>query len=125
MSLTAKQEAFAQAVADGMSQSDAYRSAYKAEKMAASSVHVNASKLLADTKVAQRVAELKAALASRSLWSREQSVERLIAVFTLSDRASDHVSAVRELNAMHGFNAAQKHEVAVSGGLVLVPAKNG
>ena len=58
--LSPKQEAFAQAVAAGMNQSDAYRAAYDATRMKPSSINVNASKLMADAKVRQRVASLRA-----------------------------------------------------------------
>ena len=46
--LTSKQEAFAQAVADGMSQADAYRAAYNTEKFKPEALWVNASKLMAE-----------------------------------------------------------------------------
>ena len=59
MVLTSKQEAFAQAVASGMNQSDAYRAAYDTSRMKATSINVNASKLMADAKVAQRVEALR------------------------------------------------------------------
>ena len=115
MTITAKQEAFAQAIADGMTQADAYRTAYSAGKMADSSIHVNASKLMADAKVAQRVAELRAALAERKLWRREDSVE-VLAKIAKEDPEAPHsaiVSAVKELNAMHGFNEPTKVDVGL------------
>ena len=57
--LSPQREKFAQAVASGMNQSDAYREAYKVRNgTKLSSVNVNASKLMNDAKVAQRVAEL-------------------------------------------------------------------
>ena len=128
MSLTAKQEKFAQAIADGKSQADAYRLAYSASKQTEATVWANASRVASDSKVLARVNELKSALADKALWTREQSVNRLVAVFNMSDKASDHVAAVKELNAMHGFNAPQKHEHEVKGGLTftrieLVPLK--
>ncbi|MAX61564.1 MAG: terminase [Porticoccus sp.] len=63
MALTPKQEKFAQAVASGMNQSDAYRHAYTVKSMKPSSVNVNASKLMADAKVSQRVADLRKPMA--------------------------------------------------------------
>jgi hypothetical protein len=60
--------------------------------------------------VVARVAEHRADLAKRSLWSREDSVRSLMGVIRDAERASDIVSAVKELNAMHGFNAPQKVE---------------
>ena len=59
MDLTPKQEAFCLAYVETGSASEAYRTAYKAEKMKATSIHVNASKLLSDAKVALRVEALQ------------------------------------------------------------------
>lgn len=57
--LTAKQEAFAQAIVSGMNQSDAYRAAYNAGSMSAATINVKASELMANGKVAVRVQELR------------------------------------------------------------------
>ena len=109
MTLTAKQEAFAQAVADGMTQSDAYRSAYDASKTKPDVVNVKASQLAADGKVAVRVAELREALATKSLWTRLDSVQALSDIARDAEaRANEKVAAIKELNAMHGFNAPEK-----------------
>lgn len=59
MKLTAKQEAFAQAVASGKSQADAYRVAYNAGKMKPETVQNKAYVLMKDGEVAARVAELR------------------------------------------------------------------
>lgn len=60
MSLTLKQEAFCQAYIENKGNaSEAYRTAYATGKMKLESIHVNASKLLADTKVALRISELQ------------------------------------------------------------------
>ena len=115
MSLTAKQEHFCQCLADGMNQADAYRTAYDASNMKDSSIHVNASKLLTDTKVAQRVAELKAKLTAKALWTREMSVQALVSAYKIAkgkDNASGMTGAIKELNAMHGFNEPTKHELS-------------
>ncbi len=63
--MTPKQEAFAQAYIETGNASEAYRRAYNAKKMKPESINVNACKLLADAKVSQRVAELKAEHARR------------------------------------------------------------
>lgn len=78
MALTAKQEAFAQAVASGMNQSDAYRTAYQASGMKASSVNVNASKMMADAKVAQRVADLRKPVAEKAQITLESHLADLM-----------------------------------------------
>jgi len=113
--LTAKQENFAQAIADGMSQADAYRSAFNAENMKDNSIHVNASKLMADTKVSLRVEELRERLTAKALWTREKSVRALERVLEEGPHAAQ-VSAVKELNLMHGFNEPIKIDHTSSDG---------
>lgn len=125
MNLTAKQEAFCQAIADGLSQAEAYRKAYNASKSKPETVWSKASELMADGKVAARVAELRAKLEEKALWTREMSVRALQKIAEESDKGSEIVAAVKELNAMHGYLAPEKKDIKVSGGLVLVPAKNG
>jgi phage terminase small subunit len=58
--LTAKQEAFAVSVAKGNKASDAYRTVYSARRMTPKSINEEASRLLANPKVASRVGELRA-----------------------------------------------------------------
>jgi len=112
MDLTLKQETFCQAIVDGMSKLDSYRLAYDAEDMKDNVVSREAWKLLQHPKVSQRIAQMKSLLTEKVLWTREQSVYALTSVIQNPSRASDVVSAVKELNAMHGFNAAQKIELS-------------
>lgn len=108
MTLTSKQEKFAHCVADGMNQSDAYRAAYSAGAMKDSTINVKASELMADGKVSVRVNELRSALADKALWTREDSVRALKDIADgkgSTSKPNEVVAAVKELNAMHGFNA--------------------
>ena len=115
MTLTAKQERFAQCIADGMNQADAYRASYDASKSKPESIYSRASALMADSKVMSRVTELRNALASKALWTREKSVQALADIAGDAEaRAAEKVSAIKELNAMHGFNAPTKLEVSGS-----------
>ena len=115
MTLTAKQEAFAQAIADGKNQSDAYRSAYSAGKMKAETVQNSSYKLVLNGEVTARVKELKQELANKSLWTREQSVAVLAGVVEAMDaKHSDKINAVKVLNDMQGFNAPTKVDIAGS-----------
>jgi len=114
--LTAKQEAFAQAIADGLGQADAYRFAYDAENMKDESVYPQASKLMKNPKVATRVAELKAQVADKQLWTREMSVKGLISAYRIALEAKTSTgmtAAVKELNIMHGYNEPTKLSVDV------------
>lgn len=57
--LTSQQEKFAQLVAAGSNQSDAYRGAYNTSKMLPKSVTEKASELMANVNVSSRVRELR------------------------------------------------------------------
>ena len=112
MALTPKQEAFAQAVVSGLSQSDAYRKAYDAAKMKPETVQNNAYKLVGNNDVATRIAALRKALESKGLWTREKSVLALAAIADGTEaKPTEIVAAIKELNLMHGFNAPTKLEV--------------
>lgn len=113
MALTSKQEAFAQALADGLNQSDAYRKAYDANNMKPETVQNSAYKVLKNDEVTARVKELKDTIVSKQLWTREDSVRTLKSVIDDAERLGDKVSAVKELNAMHGFNAPTKSELTI------------
>lgn len=116
--MTPKQEKFAQCIADGMNQADAYRAAYDAEKMKPESIYSKASELMADGKVSARVKELKEQLSEKALWTRADSVRALqnaIYIAETKDNAAGLVAAIKELNAMHGFNEPTKLEL--TGGL--------
>lgn len=112
MALTAKQESFAQAVASGMTQADAYRHAYDAENMGDNPVIVEASRLMSDPNISLRVKQLKEEIACAALWTRLDSVQTLAEIARQGEaRANEKVAAIKELNSMHGFNAPTKQEV--------------
>lgn len=115
VNLTAKQEAFCQGIADGLGQADSYRAAYDAEDMKENSVYVQASKLMKNPKITQRIAELKSQVQEKQLWSREMSVKALVQAYR-EGSGSVKVAAVKELNAMHGYNEPAK--LNISGNLV-------
>lgn len=125
--LTPKREKFAQCVADGMTQADAYRAAFTvAPDSKAETVQANASRLMADSMVSARVAELRAALAEKALWSREDSVRTLADIAKGVDedvKASDRVAAVKALNSMHGWDAPTKIDHTSSDGSMSMPTR--
>ena len=117
--LTAKQELFAQCIADGMGQADAYRTAYDAEGMADSTIYPKASRMLSEGKVRVRVDELKAMVVEKQLWTREMSVKGLIQAYRIAQDAKTSTgmtAAVKELNVMHGFNEPTK--LSITGNMV-------
>lgn len=76
--LSPQRERFAQAVASGMNQSDAYRAAYKVrEGTKLVSVNQNASRLMADVNVMSRVAELRAPAAKKATITLESHLADL------------------------------------------------
>lgn len=118
MTLTAKQEAFCQAIADGMTQADAYRSAYNAQNMKPETVQVKACELAKDGKISVRAAELKSKLAAKQLWTREMSVKALVKAYKVAEdggQSTAMTAAVKELNVMHGYNAPIALDVTTLG----------
>lgn len=110
--LTARQEKFCQSIADGMNQTDAYKSAYSIKNKSEKSIWELASRVSSNVKVMSRIAELKAEIAKKQLWTREQSVDVLKKIAESKKqqtRDSDKVSAVKELNSMHGFNSPEDY----------------
>ena len=65
--LTAKQEAFAQAVSEGKTLADAYRQSYNSENMKEASIYTEASLLMDNPKIAQRVNSIQQAKEDRTL----------------------------------------------------------
>lgn len=65
MALTIKQEAFCQAYIETGNASEAYRNSYAADNMKPEAVHVQASKLLDNPKIALRVSELQGEIKER------------------------------------------------------------
>jgi len=116
MKITPKQEAFAQAIASGQNQSDAYRAAYKVRPgTKAESVNQNASRIMGNVNVVSRVKELRKSLENKGLWTREKSVLALSAIVDGGEaRPTEKVAAIKELNVMHGFNAPTKIELGGS-----------
>lgn len=85
--LSTQREAFAQAVASGMNQSDAYRSCYRVRATTKpESVNQAASALMADINVASRVAELRKPVVEAAQITLASHLERLQA---LSVKAED------------------------------------
>ena len=101
--LTAKQEAFVQNILQGMSQADAYRSAYPNQRMSDKTVWETASKLMANPKVVTRLKELRDQLASEKIMSAQERMEWLTEVIKSGEASySDKLKAVDIMNKMDG-----------------------
>lgn len=80
--LTTKQEQFVQGIINGMSQREAYKNAYDAERMSDNAIDREASLLMSNPKVAQRFTELRDALVEPTILSAKQRLEYLTRVIT-------------------------------------------
>lgn len=92
----ARHERFAQAVAAGRTQADAYREAYPAsQKWKPAAVHVHASTLAATPSVSARVEALKRAAADAAVIGAREFRERLTRQFRALDEAGEVEAMVK------------------------------
>ncbi len=78
--LTAKQEQFVKNIIDGMSQADAYRSAYDSQRMKDKTIHEKASRLMADGKIRARLQELRDQMMKPTIMTAQERLEYLTRV---------------------------------------------
>ncbi len=101
--LTAKQEQFVKNIIDGMTQADAYRSAYDTSRMTDKTVHEKASRLMADDKVRARLEELRDQMMTPSVMSAQKRLEWLTElVMSEEESTPDKLKAVDIMNKMQG-----------------------
>ena len=112
--LTAKQEKFVQNIIQGMSQADAYRSAYSTKNMSDKTIHEAASRLVADSKVSARLSELRQQLTKSTIMSAQERLEWLTKLINSKEEStSDKLKAADIMNKMQG-EYVQKVEAAVT-----------
>ena len=75
--LTAKQEAFVKNIIDGMSQADAYRNAYSTKNMSDNAIYREASVLMTNPNISQRLKELRDQMMKPSIMSAQERLEFL------------------------------------------------
>lgn len=120
--LTPKQERFVQNLIAGMSQREAYRAAYSAEKMTNRAVDVAASRLLDNAKVSLRYEALQERAAQKAVWTREKAIDGLVHLNETSravldknvelsngarldrDAANAITATTEQLNRLHRFD---------------------
>jgi phage terminase small subunit len=110
--LTAKQEKFVQCIIEGMSQADAYRSAYSAKRMSDKTIHEAASRLMNDSKIVARVKELRDKISNEKIMSATRRAEKLTE-FATADDPNIAMKAIDLLNKMTG-EYVQKVEANVN-----------
>lgn len=96
MGLTAQQEAFAQALASGETQAEAYRIAYpRSRAWKAESVHEKASVTAKHVKIQSRIAELRAPVVEQVEITLEERIEKFTELARLAREAGDLANANR------------------------------
>jgi Terminase small subunit len=102
--LTAKQEAFAQAVSNGLTLADAYRAAYQASGMKDATVWSEASRLMSNPRVAARIDQLIRAKEQETLHDvvrmRRLVIERLHREALHAETASGRIRALELLGKL-------------------------
>jgi hypothetical protein len=109
--LTPKQEKFARNVASGMKQVDAYRDAYDTKTTNKNTQRVKALHETRKDNVAAMIQELKERADQGVVWTRQMAAEALLEAADIARRqkhSQGMTGALKELNAMYGFNEATK-----------------
>ena len=94
MSLTPKQEAFAQAIAKGASASDAYREAYVTDNMKPATINNSAYQLTLNPDITERIASLKAEVAERTKITLQGHLEALGSLRNLAAKKGQYAAAI-------------------------------
>lgn len=101
--LTPKQEKFVQCIIEGMSQSDAYRSAYSAKNMTDKTVWESASRLMNDSKVSARIKELREQIDKKTIMTAQERLEWLTSLIKSEEETTaDKLKASDQMNKMQG-----------------------
>jgi hypothetical protein len=110
MALTSQREKFAQGLAEGLSQADAYRASFKTGSMVPATIHSEASRLAKNPQIAARVEELRAPIVERVQIKAQDIAERAWEIATYRPNGP----AVMALNllAKQFPEFSEKHEIA-------------
>ena len=107
--LTKKQEEFARCIVEGMTQIDAYKSAYDAENMSDNAIYVEATRLAQSPKVSLRIQELRDGLAKPTIMTAQQRLEFLTRVINGEEKEDERsvdmnakLKAIDIMNKMQG-----------------------
>ena len=123
--LTTKQENFVQGLVAGLSQRDAYKQAYKTDRMKDSTINVKASELANDGKITVRYRELLKEYSNMNLWTREAAFNEYE---WLKNRAKEDIQeeGVRQatanafLDSLEGMNQMAFRDLELADKKILV-----
>lgn len=97
MALTPKQEKFAQLVASGTNQSEAFKLSYNAENMQASTIAEKASRLVKQSNISARLAELRKPIIEAHQYTLESYVKRMNEVAEMAFEQGQTAAGVKAL----------------------------
>ena len=109
--LTPKQKKFAQNVAKGMSQVDAYRDAYNSKTDNKNSHRTRAFEVAQHSDVSAMIEDLRRRAEEGVVWTRQMAMTALLDTYHMArdqNHATGATGALKELNAMYGYNEATK-----------------
>ena len=118
--LTAKQEQFVQNIIEGMSQADAYRSAYSTKNMSDNAIYREASVLMTHPNISQRLQELRDQMMKPSIMSAQERMEWLTNLVKSDEEGTNEkLKAIDIMNKMQGeyvqkVEADVKNEVTIN-----------
>lgn len=119
--LTSQQELFAQTVASGESQSDAYRRAYKVRaNTKQESIHQAASKLMSDLNIISRVDELRKPIIEKVGLTLEAHLARLEHLSKKAEEAENYGPAVTAETNRGKAAGLYTEKVAVTGAVSII-----
>jgi phage terminase small subunit len=114
--LTPKQEAFAHAVASGMTHSDAYRATFKVgANTKTETVNQASSRLMANSNITARVAELRKPVAERAMMTLESHLKRLSDLSDSAEAAGQYSAAIAAEIARGKASGVMVDKVELSG----------
>ena len=118
--LTPKQDKFARCVAEGMTQADAYRTAYNVENMKDNTIHNEAYKLMTSQEITMRIKELRNEIDDEAIMSARERAIKLSEMARCGD-PDTALKAMEMLNKMTGkyttkveANVSQEIEVNIN-----------
>lgn len=92
--LTPRRERFAQCIASGMSQADAYRASFSVERSTAKTIQEAASRLMKDSKIRARLDELRAPIVKNVQVTLENHLRDLMALRNLATKEKQMSAAI-------------------------------
>lgn len=121
--MTAKMQAFADALLSGKEPSPAYIASYPDCRANKGTIARKAHKLSRHPEIVAYLAQERAKTAKRAAWTREEMLETLKDIAKNAEAPVDKTRAIAQASKMLGFDAPQKIEGELTGALVITWAK--